>query len=156
MKLTKSCGPQSADAWPTSHREQYYVSRQRNPLQTLNSAKTPHSSPPGPSFDTSKAKHNVPVYAGYSFIGSKPSCFSNSELVHSHTPPISACPANRFPFAVTDTGCQFWKPTFAPSRLVKSSWCEEELPRCEEGVDGGLSSTPSLTRWLFLSVNITC
>jgi len=86
-----------------------------------------------------------PVYAGYSFIGSKPSYRANGELVHSHTPPISLCPASLFPLPVTATGCQCLKPTLAPARFVKSS-CEPPLV-CGSR-DGGVSSTPLLIRCL--------
>jgi hypothetical protein len=89
--------------------------------------------------------HSLPVYAGYSGIGSNPSCLSKGELVHSHTPPISPWPASRLPWDVTATGCQCVKPTLAFSRLVKSS-CE--LFPFTEGRDGGVSSTPSCRRWL--------
>lgn len=87
----------------------------------------------------------LPVYAGYRGIGSKPSCLTRGELVHSQTPPISLWPASLLPFAVTGTGCQWVKPTLAPLRLVKSS-CE--LSPSFAARDGGLSSTPSLTRCL--------
>ena len=86
-----------------------------------------------------------PVYAGYNFMGSKPSCLVSGELVHSHTPPISLCPASLSPFPVTATGCQCLKPILAPARLVKSS-CEPS--RLWEPRDGGVSSTPLLIRCL--------
>lgn len=89
--------------------------------------------------------HGLPVYAGYSGIGSKPSCRSRGELVHSQTPPIPPWPASLLPLGVTATGCQCVKPTLAFSRLVKSS-CEP-FP-FTEGRDGGVSSTPSCRRWL--------
>jgi len=87
----------------------------------------------------------APVYAGYSFIGSNPSCFVSVELVHSQTPPMPAWPASLPPFAVTGTGCQCLNPTFAPSKLVKSPL---ELSPCSQARDGGLSSTPLLTKCL--------
>lgn len=78
-------------------------------------------------------------------MGSKPSCLSKGELVHSQTPPISPCPANLLPWPVTATGCQWAKPTLASCRFVKSSG---ELPTRDVCCDGGLSSTPSLSKCL--------
>jgi hypothetical protein len=94
----------------------------------------------------------VPVYAGYNFMGSNPSCFARVELVHSQSPPIPLWPARVLPLPVTAMGCQLLNPTLAPSKLVKSS-CE--LSPCFEGWDGGLSSTPSLMRCLQLLVNFS-
>lgn len=54
-------------------------------------------------------------------MGSNSGHFLKGELVHSQRPPISPCPANRLPPAVTGTGCQWWNPTFAPSRSMKRS-----------------------------------
>jgi hypothetical protein len=54
------------------------------------------------------------------------------------------------PFAVTATGCQCLKPTLAPSRSVKSVLCGPAGPSAGSR-NGGLSSTPSLTRWLLIS-----
>lgn len=98
-------------------------------------------------FHTAAGNQNSPVYAGYNSISSNPSCLSSTELVHSHTPPISPCPASLSPFAVTATGCQCLKPTLAPSRSVKSALCGP-AGWLAGSRNGGLSSTPSLTRWL--------
>ena len=95
---------------------------------------------------------NSPLYAGYSFIGLKPSGLSKTELVHSHRPPMSLSPASLLPFCVTGIGCQCLKPTFASERSVNSVYGSglgvapgEPLT---EPQDGGVSCTPSLTRWL--------
>lgn len=89
-----------------------------------------------------------PVYPGYNSISLNPSCLSSTELVHSHTPPISPCPANLSPYAVTATGCQCLKPTLAPSRSVKSACWAAAAGESAGWRRGGLSSTPLLTRWL--------
>lgn len=90
---------------------------------------------------------NSPVYPGYSDIGSNPSHRLSGELVHSHTPPMPACPASRSPWWVTGTGCQCRSPTLAPSRSMKRS---PSTPRSGGGC--GDSSTPSFTRCLFVLV----
>src|SRR4051812_39049179 len=85
-------------------------------------------------------------------MGSKPSCRRRIELVHSHAPPKSACPASLLPLAVTATGYQFWKPTLAPVKSMKVSF--RSLPAdapplvASQGSCGGVSSTPLLLRCL--------
>ena len=99
------------------------------------------------------------VYPGYSGMASKPSQGRSTVLVHSHTPPISAWPASVLPREVMGTGCQYRKPTFAPSRSVKSaSWLVALLVSSASeagagGVAGGEISTPLLQRWLFVRVS---
>lgn len=95
----------------------------------------------------------LPVYAGYNSIGSKPSCLSNTELVHSQRPPIPAWPASLSPFCATGIGCQCLKPTLIPWR---SMWRSSGLgaaavsdERVREGWDGGDSCTPLLIKWLY-------
>src|SRR5690349_3001628 len=95
---------------------------------------------------------DIPVYPGYSAIGSKPSCRSSTVLVHSQTPPKSDWPQSLLPLSVTETGCQCLKPTLAPSKSMKRS-CglgREPAPEAplDKGLDGGLSSTPLLIKCL--------
>src|SRR4029434_1129158 len=87
------------------------------------------------------------VYPGYSAMGSNPSHDSSTLLVHSHTPPSSAWPAGRprpaaprpfpRPYPVTGIGCQWRKPTLAPSRLLNSA--------CGAAREVGSSSSSSLS-----------
>lgn len=85
------------------------------------------------------------VYAGYKLIGSKPSWGWRGELVHSQTPPMAERP-RRDVEDVTGMGCQCWKLLESGGRSMNSS---VELPSTwSEGWDGGVSSTPLLTRCL--------
>lgn len=139
--LTKSFDPQYEGGSPKTHQGQCCACHQRSPLSWISLYGR-----------ESRDLCILPVYSGYNGIGSNPSCFSNTELVHSQTPPISPCPESRLPFWVTGVGWKCLKPTLQPSRLVKSSIGSSPDSVLElllrEGCDGGDSSTPSLDRWL--------
>lgn len=125
---------------PTKHNIMFPIKKVRYPQ--ISNYPPPHPTTP-------HRTQNSPVYPGYNSISLNPSCLSSTELVHSHTPPISPCPANLSPSAVTATGCQCLKPTLAPSRSVKSACWAAVAGESAGSRRGGLSSTPLLTRWLW-------
>jgi hypothetical protein len=93
-----------------------------------------------------------PVYPGYTFMGSKPSCFSSVELVHSQTPPIPPWPHGLLPAWVMGIGWKCLNPILRPLRLMKS--CSGSVARSTldappwERRNGGVSSTPLFDRCL--------